>query len=265
MAYGEKRTIGKDTEKLPSIEWKRRMLKAQHSPIRMLEYTFLLEDIPSWVSVHLVRHVHATPFVTTQRNDRMNREEGYDRRKAPQDTPVDMIWFVNAEELITIAHKRLCMLASPETRKVVQDICKAILRECPEWQETGLLVPLCTYRNGLCDEFKPCDYYMEHGHGYVNSGAEYSFKDVVNWIKRHDNLTDEQYKELRLAVMNQRCCGDAAGSDIRLIDANALFLKQKSHADLFKDSKTHDEIIRRDEATAALAEIINTPTIAPEV
>jgi thymidylate synthase ThyX len=206
------RTIGKDTEKLPSIEWKRRMLKAQHSPIRMLEYTFLLEGIPSWVSVHLVRHVHATPFVTTQRNDRMNREEGYDRRKAPQDTPVDMIWFVNAEELITIAHKRLCMLASPETIKVVQDICKAVLRECPEWQETGLLVPLCTYRNGLCDEFKPCDYYMEHGHGYANSGADYSFKDVVNWIKGHDDLTDEQYKELRLAVMNQRCCGDADAS-----------------------------------------------------
>lgn len=36
-----------------------------------------------------------------------------------------------------------------------------------------------------------------------------SFEDVVNWIKRHNELTDEQYKELRLAVMNQRCCGDA--------------------------------------------------------
>lgn len=35
-----------------------------------------------------------------------------------------------------------------------------------------------------------------------------SFEDVVNWIKGRDNLTDEQYKELRLAVMNQRCCGD---------------------------------------------------------
>ena len=36
-----------------------------------------------------------------------------------------------------------------------------------------------------------------------------SFEDVVNWIKGHNELTDEQYKELRLAVMNQRCCGDA--------------------------------------------------------
>lgn len=39
-----------------------------------------------------------------------------------------------------------------------------------------------------------------------------SFEDVVNWIKGHDDLTDEQYKELRLAVMNQRCCGDADDS-----------------------------------------------------
>lgn len=55
--------------------------------------------------------------------------------------------------------------------------------------------------------------------------------------------------------------------EVRLIDANALFLKQKSHADLFKDSETHDDIVRRDEATMALAEILNTPTIEakPEV
>lgn len=39
-----------------------------------------------------------------------------------------------------------------------------------------------------------------------------SFEDVIAWIKEHDNLTDEQYKELRLAVMNQRCCGDADAS-----------------------------------------------------
>lgn len=48
---------------------------------------------------------------------------------------------------------------------------------------------------------------------------------------------------------------------MRPIDADALFLKQKSHADLFKGSDIHDDIIRRDEATTALAEILNAPTI----
>ena len=46
-----------------------------------------------------------------------------------------------------------------------------------------------------------------------------------------------------------------------LIDRNALFLKQKAHADLFADSTLHDDIVRRDEATATLAEIINAPAI----
>lgn len=53
--------------------------------------------------------------------------------------------------------------------------------------------------------------------------------------------------------------------EVRLIDANALFLKQKAHADLFKDSDIHDDIIRRDEATMALAEILNAPTIESEL
>ena len=52
---------------------------------------------------------------------------------------------------------------------------------------------------------------------------------------------------------------------VRPIDADLLFLKQKSHADLFKGSAAHDDIIRRDEAMAALAEIMNAPTIESEV
>ena len=46
-----------------------------------------------------------------------------------------------------------------------------------------------------------------------------------------------------------------------LIDRDALLLKQKAHADLFIDSTMHDDIVRRDEATAALAEIINAPSV----
>lgn len=160
-------TIGKDTDTPPTLEWKQKMIRANHSPVRLIVFDVLLEDIPSWVSVHLVRHVHAQPFVSTQRNDRVKIAEGetYDRRKAPQDTPVDMIWHFNIEELVIIAHKRLCMLASKETRQVVQQIINAICEAYPEIPR-DIFVPLCTYRNGLCDEFKPCEYYLRHGHGY---------------------------------------------------------------------------------------------------
>lgn len=144
-------TVSKDSDKPPTDEWKVKLLKANHSPIRTLQFCFRFSDIPSWVSVHLVRHVHATPFVSTQRND---RQSNYDRRKAPQDSPVTMCWYMNAEELITISHKRLCMQASKETRELVQMICDEVVKLNPEFK--GLFVPNCAYRGGLCDEFNCC-------------------------------------------------------------------------------------------------------------
>lgn len=152
MAY---ETIGKDTDTPPTDEWKRRILKANHSPVRLLNFLFELRDIPYWVSVHLVRHIHAVPFVSSQRND---RQDQYDRTKAPQDAPVTMGWYMNAEELVTIAHKRLCNKASPETRAIVREICRQVEEVNPEFE--GLLVPLCVYRGGQCDEFKPCGRFL---------------------------------------------------------------------------------------------------------
>lgn len=150
-------TVSKNTEKPPSFEWKVKMLKAMHSPIRVLPFFIVLRDIPYYVSVHLVRHVHATPFVSTQRND---RQTDYDRTKAPQDAPVTMGWYMNAEELINIAHKRLCRKASKETREVVEKICNAVIDVNPEFKE--VLVPNCIYRGGYCSEFEPCGYWLAY-------------------------------------------------------------------------------------------------------
>ena len=142
-------TVGKRSTKEPTTEWKHDILKARHSPIRELKFVFLLKDIPSWVATHLVRHVHAQPYVKSQRND---RQSNYDRRKAPQDTPVDMMWSMNAEALMVIANKRLCLQASEETREVVQLMCDEVLKVLPEFE--GLLVPICQY--GRCHEMFPC-------------------------------------------------------------------------------------------------------------
>lgn len=140
-------TIGKKPVTPPTEEWKRSILSARHSPIRYLRFSFLLEGVPSWVSVHLVRHVHAQPYVKSQRNDRQNE---YDRNKAPQDTPVNMIWDINAEELMVIANKRLCSMAAKETRETVQKMCQLAIDKCPEFD--GLLVPMCEYNGGICHE-----------------------------------------------------------------------------------------------------------------
>jgi len=139
----------------PTFEWKQKILVARHSPIRELKFIFKLE-VPYWVSVHLCRHVHAQPYVKSQRNDRQKIDNpDYDRNKAPQDTMVTMYWSVNAEELITIAHKRLCMLASKETRLIVQEICNQVCDKHPEFK--CVLVKPCVY-NGCCHEMKPCGY-----------------------------------------------------------------------------------------------------------
>ena len=144
-------TVWKEAKTPPTDEWKARILKAMHSPIRTLQFCFRLTDIPYWVSVHLVRHVHATPFVSAQRNDRQSK---YERESERQDAPVTMCWYMNAEELINIAHKRLCMQASKETRELVQDICNKVIELNPEFK--GVLVPNCAYRGGVCDEFNCC-------------------------------------------------------------------------------------------------------------
>lgn len=138
-----------EPKELPSSELLHKVLEARHSPIRVLNFAFLIEDIPSNISTHLARHVHAVPFISSLRNDRQDKIDG---DFAPRNTPVDMIYYVNAEELMTIANKRLCNKASFYTRRVVQMICLEALDKMPEL--AGLLVPMCEY--GRCHEIQPC-------------------------------------------------------------------------------------------------------------
>lgn len=144
-------TVGKKPIKHPSDEWKRKLLIARHSPIRRLRFSFLLEGIPSWVSVHLCRHIHAQPYVKSQRND---RQFEYDRNNASQSSPVDMIFDCGGEEMLILANKRLCNQASKETREIVQTMCNLVEEKCPEFN--GLLVPMCQYHGGVCHEMFPC-------------------------------------------------------------------------------------------------------------
>lgn len=144
-------TVGKHTGSPPTFKMRRNLLEARHSPIRELRFAFELSDIPYWVSVHLCRHVHAQPYVKSQRND---RQTDYDRNSAPQSAPVNMIWTMNAEELMVIANKRLCALASPETRAVVTEMCRLVEEAHPEF--IGFLVPMCDYHGGLCHEMFSC-------------------------------------------------------------------------------------------------------------
>ena len=136
---------------LPSPGLVRRVLRARHSPCRVLNFAFLIEGIPGNISVHLCRHVHAVPFVQSLRND---RQDAIDGDSAPRNTPVNMILYVNAEELMVIANKRLCQKASAMTQRVVAEMCARAEEAMPELE--GLLVPMCEYCGGVCHEITPC-------------------------------------------------------------------------------------------------------------
>ena len=151
-------TMGKESRKLPTPEFVRRLLVARHSPIRELRFSYVIRDLPYWVSVHLVRHhVGFQPYVQSQRNDRQN---DYDRTKAPQDAPITMRVTLNAEALLNLANKRLCGKASPETREVVQRMCALAEKVMPELR--GLLVPMCEYHGGVCHEIQSCGRVEKH-------------------------------------------------------------------------------------------------------
>lgn len=145
-------TIGKTTTRLTSDEWKIKILRAEHSPIRTLWFAFKLE-IPYWVSVHLVRHhIGCEHFIQSQRDDRANNN--IPRAQKPQGELVSHIMYINAQELMFMARRRLCNQASEETREVMKEIVRQVLETNPEFKK--FLVPMCVYQ-GHCPEFIPCN------------------------------------------------------------------------------------------------------------
>lgn len=166
----------------PSDKFKRKILLAEHSPIRLLEYDFTIENVRQWVTVHLVRHhIGCEKFVHTQRQDindqvevitkriiEILREEGLDnkwwreRDYMFQGAGNDMDMTCNAQSFMSISRKRLCFgCASPETRQAWQVVIDALEDVDPILAEK--CVPECIYR-GFCPEFDRCC-------GYVNTEA----------------------------------------------------------------------------------------------
>ena len=147
-------TIGKKFLKTQVAEqWKRNILKSEHSPIRTLMFTIQME-IPYYVSNHFVRHkIGVEHYVSSQRNDRQDK---YDREIATQDMMVTHIMDINVSSLMSVARRRLCAQADPVTRYTMYKIVEAICEKDNKYRE--FLVPMCLYQHA-CPEFKSCGYY----------------------------------------------------------------------------------------------------------
>lgn len=164
-------TVNKEPlNKEPSNNFINKMLLSEHSPIRLISFTWQWKQIPHWVGVHWVRHKWEC-FVATQRTDRT----GIDRTKLPQDTPQDFIGEANIQNLIDTMRKRLCGQASTETRLYALDLRNAIKKEDPRIAK--VLVPNCVYRCG-CPE--------EHNCGFFKLFKERFEGDITDITERYE-------------------------------------------------------------------------------
>lgn len=149
-----RRTMGKEPiDKEPSNQWKAKMLLAEHSPIKLVEYLIQFKDLRQWVGVHLLRHEHLLPFIHSQRSDR--NESVTDRDALPQGTPNDQDFVMNAQTLINVSRKRLCMKASKETREAWQMVKEEVAKVDPIMATK--MVANCVY-SGFCREPETCGY-----------------------------------------------------------------------------------------------------------
>ncbi|MGL5690371.1 MAG: hypothetical protein ACRDD8_06050 [Bacteroidales bacterium] len=174
---------GKSKQSLLSI------YKSEHSPARTQLFWIKCENIPLFVSTHLLRHhVGLQPFALTHRVDRPGGvdETTYisnrlneilsipESHRTPEEndevhqlliklktdcgrlTPTTLGILVNAQSLIDMAKLRECYQASAETRYVFKLIKNHVGVIDPDLRK--LMVKKCVYRNALCGEPMCCGY-----------------------------------------------------------------------------------------------------------
>lgn len=126
-----------------------KIYRCEHSPMRTQMFWIEMLAIPTSVSVHLVRHkIGVEHFVQTMREDRGAQTV------ADRNTLVNHAMLINAQEVINIARKRLCMAAHPKTRLTVEHIKDSLAPVDPDLAR--YMVPECVYRGDVCHELKPC-------------------------------------------------------------------------------------------------------------
>lgn len=153
-----RRTVGKKPiHKEPSNAFKRKILLAEHSPIRLLEYDFTWEDIKQWITVHFVRHHNGVlPFVHSQRPDRNEVLKLLNRDDLRQGLLNDMDMSCNAQAFINLSRVRLCSCASKETREAWKLVIEFLKEVDPILAEK--CVPNCIYRGRCSETDKTCGY-----------------------------------------------------------------------------------------------------------
>lgn len=188
-------TVNKDaTDKDATTNFKKKLLIAEHSPIREGWIKWHWDGIKSFVSTHFARHwLGFNKYISTQRADRV----GHETDKNTRDTPVKMDVSANLQALINVARVRLCYQAAPETRGYMEDLKEEISKVEPE--VGAVMVPNCVYRGG-CPEFKSCGlwdrFILDSVKNSVNIGTIQDRYDAYNaWIEKTKNKQEDKNNE----------------------------------------------------------------------
>ena len=168
-------------EKEPSEKFMENIYKAEHSPIRDKMFNIQIRGVKSWLATHFVRHsVGYTPYVSTQRDDRLDYTGSRDDRK--QGELVNMDITLNAQAFINVSKKRLCGQAHIEAQQLWNKVLEELKKIDKELYDN--CVPECIYR-GFCPEIFPCN----NGKGRVNTPKYIQWRKeyIGNRIKIKDN------------------------------------------------------------------------------
>lgn len=134
----------------------KKIYKCEHSPLRTQLFVVRMTMIPTFVSVHLVRHKHGVEhFVKSNREDLPGYSGDLGRL-----TPVNHMMLLNAQALINMARKRLCRKAHRLTTEVMGMISQAVAQVDPDL--AFYMVPECIYRRH-CPEIKTCGFFDIEG------------------------------------------------------------------------------------------------------
>ena len=175
----------KDSKVEPGSEWRRKLLLAEHSPLRHSLITVDIEDVPFYVMGHLVRHsVGVTPYVGTSREDRT----GIDRSARSQTDLVSMRLDMNIQSLINISRKRLCNQADIITKQVWLEVVKAIAEY--DQDIAWACVPEGIRSCGCPEKFGDCC-------ACENIIKQMVFDERLDLTKRYDHYNDHRNKILK--------------------------------------------------------------------
>lgn len=131
-------------------------LRSEHGPIKTLSFYVDMKAIPTFVSTHLVRH--SIGIVHNVESNREDLQKVYKKevKEASRLTPVRHKMVINAQALINVSRKRLCLNSHPRTVKAWKAVKKEIGKVSPVMEK--FMVVECVYRNGLCPEMKCCGF-----------------------------------------------------------------------------------------------------------